>query len=435
MATEELDVDLAARENLRKLGYTQEVSRRPCRVTVCYTFSSFIRGSPLLSNQTLPYRSVAYATSLVGGGPAVMVWGCLLVSAVTQALALSFAEICSKFPTSAGGYYWYFHLALPRYKVLLCVWTIALSVTFGIGAKPPNSSSPGLVFFRPDWVTILSLTDMFIFLGVTAVALVFCLFFNKYLPTIDILLARWTTLGIIDKNPMENKISVILICLLLSVKAVAERRPVSFTLGGGFDAAAASESGMDGEVRGPSKILPRTIARQSVPIGAIWGVPFLLPITLAAPSGQPIGVMFTLVMGSNGGGFGLVRKRFGVGLFCAIISISCAASRATWAFACDKAIPLHGHFSKIGPPTSVTYLSTPLSSPRLCIQVLTYLGSTAINAFVGVAVISALQSRSPTGRRDVRDAPCSLGRARNVVNGIAVLWILFAIALFSMGPM
>lgn len=60
------------------------------------------------------------ATSLVGGGPAVMVWGCLLVSAVTQALALSFAEICSKFPTSAGGYYWYFHLALPRYKVLLC---------------------------------------------------------------------------------------------------------------------------------------------------------------------------------------------------------------------------------------------------------------------------------------------------------------------------
>lgn len=77
--------------------------------------------------------------------------------------------------------------------------------------------------------------------------------------------------------------------------------------------------------------------------------------------------MFTLVMGSNGGGFGLWFIGFGVGLFCAIISISCAASRATWAFARDKAIPLHGHFSKIGPPTSVTYLSTPLSSPRLSV--------------------------------------------------------------------
>lgn len=117
--------------------------------------------------------------------------------------------------------------------------------------------------------------------------------------------------------------------------------------------------------------------------------------------------MFTLVMGSNGGGFGLWFIGFGVGLFCAIISISCAASRATWAFACDKAIPLHGHFSKIGPPTSVTYLSTPLSSPRLCIQVLTYLGSTAINAFVGVAVISALVHLM------LRDAGSNLDRPRD----------------------
>ncbi|KIK16677.1 hypothetical protein PISMIDRAFT_25081 [Pisolithus microcarpus 441] len=129
MATEELDVDLAARENLRKLGYTQEVSRRPCRVTVCYTFSSFKTDNSLsviwyliigLAIMAPTVLQPLIATSLVGGGPAVMVWGCLLVSAVTQALALSFAEICSKFPTSAGGYYWYFRLALPRYKVLLC---------------------------------------------------------------------------------------------------------------------------------------------------------------------------------------------------------------------------------------------------------------------------------------------------------------------------
>lgn len=202
------------------------------------------------------------------------------------------------------------------------------------------------------------------------------------------------------------------------------------------------------EVHNPSRILPRAIA-WSVPIGAIWGVVFLLPIVftlpdvatlLSVPSGQPIGVMFTLAMGSNGGGFGLWFIVFGVGLFCAI-SISCAASRAAWAFARDKAIPFHGHFSKISPhisdvPVNALFLSTTIQ----VLLGLIYLGSsTAFNAFVGVAVMCLGASYAmpvaisvANGRKDVRDAPFSLGRAGSVVNGIAVLWILFAIVLFSM---
>ena len=65
----------------------------------------------------------------------------ILVSALTLALASSLAEICARFPTSAGAYYWTFRLAPPRARVLLSwmngwltlvgVWTIALSVNFG----------------------------------------------------------------------------------------------------------------------------------------------------------------------------------------------------------------------------------------------------------------------------------------------------------------
>ena len=57
-------------------------------------------------------------------------------------LALSLAEICSKYPTSAGAYYWCYRLAPPRYKLifswingwlnLVGNWTVTLSVTFGI---------------------------------------------------------------------------------------------------------------------------------------------------------------------------------------------------------------------------------------------------------------------------------------------------------------
>ena len=68
------------------------------------------------------------------------------------------------------------------------------------------------------------------------------------------------------------------------------------------------------EVHNPVVQLPRAIV-YSVPIGVVVGLIFLLPITftlpdtsvlLAVASGQPIGVMFELIMGSKGGGFGMV---------------------------------------------------------------------------------------------------------------------------------
>ena len=70
------------------------------------------------------------------------------------------------------------------------------------------------------------------------------------------------------------------------------------------------------EVHDPVVQLPRAIV-YSVPIGAIMGLIFLLPITftlpdtsilLAVASGQPIGVMFELIMGSKGGGFDIVSS-------------------------------------------------------------------------------------------------------------------------------
>ena len=103
--------------------------------------------------------SAPIATSLIGGGPATMIWGfvfhfyhsislssnltgCswLLISIATQPLAMSLAEICSKYPTSAGAYYWCFRLTSPPRRLLsswingwltmVGVWTISLSVTF-----------------------------------------------------------------------------------------------------------------------------------------------------------------------------------------------------------------------------------------------------------------------------------------------------------------
>ena len=131
---------------------------------------------------------------------------------------------------------------------------------------------------------------------------------------------------------------------------------------------------------------------------------------------------------------------FGIGMFCAI-SISCAASRATWAFARDKAIPFYAHFSPISPHlTDVPVNALLLSTTIQVLLGLIYLGSsTAFNAFVGVAVMCLGASYAlPVaislvgGRKEVADAPFGLGRAGVIVNAIAVLWVVFAIVLFSM---
>ncbi|KAG2068367.1 amino acid transporter [Suillus decipiens] len=446
--------DAVARVGLEKLGYKQEMTRSRGLVHILFM---------TLAIMAVPYGLAApIATSLIGGGPAVIIWGWILVSILTQSLALSLAEICSKYPTSAGAYYWCYRLASPRTRVLASwingwltvvgVWTIALSVTFGTA----ELVVAGAGIYLPDWVATTWQTYL-IFLGVTAVACLFCLFFNRHLPALDIICACWTGLGII----------VILICL--STTAAAGRRSVSFALGH-FDpshsgwtpgwsffigllpaytySAIGMITNMAEEVHNPSEILPKAIT-SSIPIGTLTGVTFLLPILftlpdietlLKVPSGQPIGVMFTLVMGSKAGGFGLWFIIFGIGMFCAI-SISCAASRATWAFARDKAIPFHQTFSKISPRLGDVPVNTLLLSTVIQILLgLIYLGSTAaFNAFVGVAVMCLGASYAMPvaislmdGRQDMHDAPFNLGRFGTAINAVAVFWIMFAMVLFSM---
>ncbi|KAG0702111.1 amino acid transporter [Suillus ampliporus] len=417
-----------------------------------------------LAIMAVPFGLAApIATSLVAGGSVVIIWGWILVSILTQTLALSMAEICSKYPTSAGAYYWCYRLASPRTRLLTSwingwllvvgVWTVALSVTFGTA----QLIVAGVGIYHPEWNATAWQTYV-IFLGVTAVSCVFCLFFNKHLPTLDIICACWTGLGII----------VILICL--SAKAALGRRPISFVLGN-FDPSLSGWTpgwsffigllphaytfssigmitNMAEEVHNPSEILPQAIV-WSIPIGALSGVIFLLSILFTLPdvttllqvsSGQPIGLIFTLIMGCRAGGFGLWFILFGIAMFCAI-SVSCAASRATWAFARDAAIPFHQTFSTISPhfedvPVNAFLLSTTIQ----VLLGLVYLGSSAaFNAFAGVAVMCLGASHAMpvaisllNGRKDMHDAPYNLGRFGTVINAVAVLWNVFTIVLFSM---
>lgn len=126
----------------------------------------------------------------------------------------------------------------------------------------------------------------------------------------------------------------------------------------------------------PTTKLPKAISL-CVPVGGIAGLFFIIPICatmpplediLAAPVGQALPYIFGVVMDSPGGGLGLTFLVLVITLFCSI-SITVAASRCTWAFARDKALPLSRLWSKVdvrhGTPIWALTLVSNLRSMRI----------------------------------------------------------------------
>ncbi|KAJ8522147.1 hypothetical protein ONZ45_g1222 [Pleurotus djamor] len=449
----DLESDSNTSTDAVNFGYKQELSR------AC-----------ILTNECLRATTYLYRVLCAESRPRTYVihdLGWVFVCIMSQPMACSLAEIASKYPTSAGAYYWCFRLASPRYRLLLSwingwltmvgVWTIALSVTFGVS----QFLIAGVTIFHPEWVATPWQTYI-IFLVFTFVVSAICIVFNKALPTLDLLSAYWTILGIF----------VILVCL--SVKAASGRRSVSFALGH-YDAspsgwtpgwtffigllapaytfsAIGMIASMAEEVRHPATQVPKAII-WSIPISAVMGLVFLLPIAFTIPDiasllrdggGQPTALMFTLVMGSRGGGFGMWFIIFGVGVFCAL-SICTAASRATWAFARDKALPFHHIFSRVNNEPDAYFPEIPLNAFLLSTLVqlllgLLFLGSSAaFNAFVGVAATCLGASYAMpiainlmNGREQLEGAPVYLGRWGKPLNVVAIVWTLFLIVIYSM---
>lgn len=160
---------------------------------------------------------------------------------------------------------------------------------------------------------------------------------------------------------------------------------------------------------------------------------------LAVPSGQPIGLLFKTVTGSAAGGFGLLFLILGV-LFFAGVGALTAASRCTYAFSRDGAIPGSRLWSKVNHRLDVPLWGIILSTVIDCLLGLLYFGSTAaFNSFTGVATICLATSYGVPilisllrGRRLVRTSTFSLGKFGFIINIITVIWIGFAIVLFCM---
>lgn len=201
------------------------------------------------------------------------------------------------------------------------------------------------------------------------------------------------------------------------------------------------------EVQNPEREVPKAMVL-SVLAAGFTGLLYLIPILFVLPdvalllsvaNGQPIGLIFKIATGSAAGGFGLLFLILGI-LFFAGVGALTAASRCTYAFARDGAIPGSQLWARVDQRFDIPLWGLVLSTVVDMILGCIYFGSSAaFNAFTGVATICLSCSYGipilvslMRGRKAVRHSTFSLGRYGFVINAITVAWIAFAIILFCM---
>ncbi|KAG5979179.1 hypothetical protein E4U54_006967 [Claviceps lovelessii] len=199
------------------------------------------------------------------------------------------------------------------------------------------------------------------------------------------------------------------------------------------------------EVQNPEREVPRAIVLSVVAAG-ITGVVFIIPLLFVMPDiamllneAQPIGLLFKTVTGSSAGGFGLLFLILGIMLFSGIGALT-AASRCTYAFARDGAVPGHRLWSRVSKTLNMPVWALALSTAVDCLLGCIYLGSiSAFNSFTGVATICLGMSYCVpvlvllVRRRDaVKHSPYSLGSWGLPINLVCVVWILLALVICCM---
>ncbi|KAG9638483.1 amino acid transporter, partial [Aureobasidium melanogenum] len=441
-------------QDLSQLGYKPEMTKNRSMLTLLFQSLAIAaipygEGSPLMS-------------AIYGGGQLSIFVGWIVVCILDECIALSLGELASRYPTSAGPYYWTFQLSSPKARTVLSFvnawtwlignWTITLSVNFGFASLIAGAVG----MYHPDYI-MTNWELLLIFYALVIATLFICALGNKFLPMVDTICAAFTA------------ISILIILIALSVKADAGRHSASYALShydksfsgyGNFTffigllpaaycfSALGMIASMAEECDNPSVKVPRAIA-WCVPVGGIAGLFFIVPICVLlpnladiinAPAAQALPFIFHKIMGTPGGGLGLTFLVLLITLFCSI-SITTAASRCTWAVARDHALPFAGTFAKVNEK-----LEVPLNAILLVTLIQLLLGlinlgsSSAFTAFVSVGVIAlAVSYAIPiilsllASRREVNTAKWNLGSTIGyAVNILAVVWIAFELVLFSM---
>ncbi|CAG8957406.1 hypothetical protein HYFRA_00011387 [Hymenoscyphus fraxineus] len=438
---------------LENMGYKSELPRNLSMMSIL-GLSFAIMAVPFGVSTTM-------AIGLTDGQAVTILWGWVFVSIISLCIAASLAEICAVFPTAGGVYYWSAMLATKEWAPIVSWvdgwlglvgnWTVTLSINFS-GAQLILSAITlwNEDFVATQWQTVLT------FWLVMAIVFTVNVFGSKYLDLINKVCIYWTGAAVLIiiitiLTMADNKRNAEFV--FTHYDASASGWPAGWAFFVGLLQAAYTLTGygmvasMCEEVQMPEREVPKAMVL-SVAAAGVTGIIYLIPILFVLPdvptllallSGQPIGLIFKTATGSAGGGFALLFLILGIWFFAGVGSLT-AASRCTYAFARDGAIPGSRLWSQVSPRFDIPLWALVLSTLVDCILGVIYFGSTsAFNAFTGVATICLSVSYGIPilvsvlrGRNAVRHSTFSLGKFGFFINIATIIWIVFAVIIFCM---
>ncbi|TFK47661.1 amino acid transporter [Heliocybe sulcata] len=437
---------------LESLGYKQEFKREFTPLELFGVLFSVLGPVPSFASV------LVYA--IPNGGPVTMVWGWAVCAFFLVIISLAMAELGSAAPTSGGLYYWTYSLSSPRWRCLLC-WIVGYfnslsligsvaSVDWGCAVQIMAAISIG-----SDETFIPTNSQTYgVYVAILVLSGILCSTATKYIARVQSLYIALNILCFIA-----------IIVALPAATPAAYKTPARFALGsfqnltnwsGGFAfvlsfiaplwAVGAFDSPVhiSEEAANAATAVPWAIVMgTAVPTVLGWALNVVVAFCmgtdlegiLASPVGQPLAVIFYNSLGKNGAlalWSVVIILQFMMGT-----SIMTVASRQSFAFSRDGALPFSSSLYRIHPRTQ-----TPVTcvwfvafiAALLCL--LSFAGSEAVGAIFTlnaaasyVAYVIPISARFAWGR-DFKPGPFSLGRWGFPVAVTAVAWMVFSIVVF-----
>jgi amino acid permease (GABA permease) len=450
---EHLDDDA---KTLAEMGYAQELRRGMS------AFSNFAISFSIIS--ILAGCITSYKIALISGGPSALTLGWLIVGLMVLAVSLAMAEVCSRYPTAGGLYFWAGRLAKTnkRQWAWFVGWfnfmgEVAVTAAIDFGCATTWMAFASLMGWV-DEVTPVKIFTTFVVIivahallntfGVKLVGFLSSLSAWWHVAGVLIIVAvlwilpekhqsvSWTLTGFHNETGWTFLPYVFLMGLLMA--------QYTFT---GYDASAHVSE----ETKNASRAAPRGIV-MSVLVSLIGGLILLFSITAAIPDGSEEGL--TKLAASETGlppaqifldSLGPTLAKFLLFIvcvaqfLCGMASVT-ANSRMTYAFSRDNALPGSRIWSKVNPKTGTptnsiwlcVVLSILLAAPAL-ISSVAYLAVTSI-AVIGLYIAYVAPVFLRRIRPDFEPGPWNLGRYSAPVGWIAVIWVVFICILFVLPP-
>jgi amino acid permease (GABA permease) len=450
--------DEADSAELAKLGYKQELRRGMSG------FSNFAVSFSIIS--ILAGCITSYAIALNSGGPSAINLGWPIVGIFVLTVALGMAEVCSRYPTAGGLYFWAGRLAKRNKKVWAwytgwfnILGEVAVTAAIDFGAATTMMAFASLVWgITPTpvgtfilFVVLIAIHGLLNTFGVSLVSILSNISAWWHIVGVAVIVAvlwivptqhqsfSWTMTTFHNNTGWGFGPYVFLLGLLMS--------QYTYT---GYDASAHVAE----ETKDAAKAAPRGMIL-SVVVSIIGGWILLYSITAAIQNGSDAGLnalaatktglppaqIFLDALNNPSLAKFLLFIVCGAQFFCGMASVT-ANSRMSFAFSRDNALPGSKFWSKVnlrtGTPTNSIWLcvaaSIVLVIPAI-FSLTAYFAVTSI-AVIGlyVAYVIPVLLRRLRGKEFVT-GPFSLGRWSPIIGWIAVVWVVFICILFVLPPL